>query len=446
MSARSDEQLPFHLRGNFAPVPDELTVADLPVTGAIPPELRGVYLRNGPNPRSGWSAHWFLGDGMLHGVRLADGRAQWYRNRYVRGRTFTEGAPFVDACGNVDHSAGVNNTHVIRHAGRIFALVESSYPVEVTPELDTVGVCDFDGRLRTAFTAHPKACPTTGELHFFGYGFVAPWLTYHVLDATGALVHSAAITVPAPTMMHDFALTARHVVFMDLPIVFDLERAAQGGMPYRWSDTHGARLGVLPRRGTDADVRWFDIEPCYVFHPFNAYETPAGEIVIDVARYRELWRGTPDAIDTATLHRWTIDLAAGRVREAARDDRAIEFPRVDDRRSSLPHRFGYAAGGVFERDDDGERRCALVKYDLETGATTAHEFGPGRTPSEGVFAPASPTAGEDEGWIMQFVYDAARDASDFVILDATDIRKPPVATVHLPRRVPFGFHGNWMAE
>ncbi len=446
MSDRGDEHLPFHLRGNFAPVADELTVVDLPVTGAIPPALRGVYLRNGPNPRDGRSAHWFLGDGMLHGVRLADGRARWYRNRYVRGRTFTEGARFVDANGTVDHSAGVNNTHIIRHAGRLLALVESSYPVEVTAELDTIGVCDFDGRLRTAFTAHPKACPTSGELHFFGYGFLPPWLTYHVLDAAGALVHSAEITVPAPTMMHDFALTAGHVVFMDLPIVFDFERAAQGGMPYRWSDTHGARLGVLPRRGTNAAVRWFPIEPCYVFHPFNAYDTPAGEIVIDVARYPELWRGSADAIDTATLHRWTIDLAAGRVREEPRDDRAIEFPRVDDRRSGLPHRYGYAAAGVFERGDDRSRACALVKYDLHTGATTAHDFGPGRTPSEGVFVPASAQAGEDEGWVMQFVYDAARDASDFVLLDASDIRRPPVAVVHLPRRVPFGFHGNWMGD
>jgi carotenoid cleavage dioxygenase len=437
--------LPFHLRGNYAPVSEERTVIDLAVAGAIPPELRGVYMRNGPNPRSGTSPHWFVGDGMLHGVRLDNGRAQWYRNRYVRSRTFTEGAQFVDGNGTVDHSAGVNNTNVIQHAGRVYALVESSFPVEVTRALDTVGVCDFGGRLTTSFTAHPKPCPRTGELLCFGYRFLPPFLTYHVLDATGAMVRSEEIEVPGPTMMHDFAITPRHAVFMDLPVVFDLELALQDRFPYRWSDDYGARLGVMPRGGGNADVRWLPIAPCYVFHPLNAYED-GDTIVMDVARYPELWRGGPEGISTATLWRWTIDLAAFRVGERQLDDRSIEFPRADDRRSGLPHRYGYAAAAVFESDDDRARSCALVKYDLRGGAATAHEFGPGRTPSEGVFVPASARAAEDEGWVMQYVYDAARDATDFVLLDASDVRRPPVAVVHLPCRVPYGFHGNWIAD
>ena len=441
----TDRELPFHLRGNFAPVTEERTVVDLTVTGAIPPELRGVYMRNGPNPRSGWSAHWFVGDGMLHGVRLEDGRAQWYRNRYVRTRTFTEGAQFVDSNGTIDHSAGVNNTNVVQHAGRVLALVESSFPVEVTRALETVGVCDFGGRLTTSFTAHPKPCPRTGELHFFGYRFLPPFLTYHVLDAGGALVKSEEIAVPGPTMIHDFAITDRHVVFMDLPVVFDLELALQDRFPYRWSDDYGARLGVMPRGGGNADVRWFPIAPCYVFHPLNAY-ADGERVVMDVARYPELWRNGAEGISTATLWRWTIDLAAGRVDERQLDDRPVEFPRADDRVSGQPHRYGYAAANVFESDDDRTRSCAVVKYDLRTGAAAAHEFGPGRTPSEGVFVPASARAGEDEGWVMQYVYDAARDASDLVLLDASDIRRPPVATVKLPCRIPYGFHGNWIAD
>ena len=439
------DELPFHLRGNFAPVTEERTVVDLTVEGAIPPELRGVYMRNGPNPPSGYSPHWFVGDGMLHGVRLENGRAQWYRNRYVRSRTFTEGAQFVDRDGNVDHSAGVNNTNIIQHAGRVYALVESSFPVEVTRELDTVGVCDFGGRLTTSFTAHPKPCPLTGELLFFGYRFLPPWLTYHVLDASGALVKSEVIEVPGPTMIHDFAITARHAIFMDLPVVFDLELAMQDRFPYRWSDDYGARLGVMPRGGGNADVRWFPIQPCYVFHPLNAYEE-GDTIVMDVARYPELWRGGAEGISTSTLWRWTIDLAAGRVTERQLDDRPVEFPRLDDRLNGLPNRYGYAAAGVFEGDDDRGKSCALVKYDLRTGAATTHEFGPGRTPSEGVFVPAAARAGEDEGWVMQYVYDAGRDATDFVVLDASDVRKPPVAVVHLPCRVPYGFHGNWIAD
>lgn len=443
MTEKRDQDLPFHLRGNYAPVTEERTLVDLAVEGAIPPALRGVYMRNGPNPRSGSSPHWFVGDGMLHGVRLEGGRARWYRNRYVRTRTFTEGAEFVDGNGNVDHRAGVNNTNVVQHAGRVLALVESSFPVEVTRELETVGLCDFGGRLTTSFTAHPKLCPLTGELHFFGYRFIPPWLTYHVLDAGGALVKSEVIEVPGPAMIHDFAITERHVVFMDLPVVFDLELALQNRLPYRWSDDYGARLGVMPRGGGNADVRWFPIRPCYVFHPLNAYDDGAS-VVVDVARYPELWRDGPESGGAASLWRWTIDRAAGRVGERQLDDRAIEFPRVDDRRSGLRHRYGYASGNVFEYEDDRAQSCTLVKYDLQTGAAATHEFGRGRTPSEGVFVPAAPTAGEDEGWVLQYVYDAARGATDFVILDASNLST--AATVRLPCRVPYGFHGNWIAD
>ena len=438
------ESLPFHLRGNYAPVTDEVTATDLAVEGSIPRELSGRYLRNGPNPKSGTSSHWFSGDGMVHGVRLAGGQAHWYRNRWVRTRPLLDdGVRLVGDDGTVDRTVGLANTNVIGHAGRFLALVETSFPTELTPELDTVGVCDFDGRLRTAMTAHPKPCPATGELHFFGYGFFPPYLTYHRLDAAGRLVQSEEIAVPGPTMMHDFAITERHVVFMDLPVVFQPEHALAGErFPYGWSDDYGARLGVMPRGGTNADVRWFEIEPCYVFHPLNAYDD--GErLVVDVARYAELWRESPNDFDPAGLHRWTIDLAAGRVAEQPLDDRPVEFPRVDDRLTGKRHRYGWA---VENAANVGEAATRLVKYDLTTGAAQAHDFGPGRVPGEGVFVPAGNDAGEDEGWVLQYVYDATRDGSDLVILDAQRLGGAPQAVVRLPQRVPFGFHGNWVAD
>jgi carotenoid cleavage dioxygenase len=436
------DRRPFHLRGNFAPVTEEVTAWDLPVEGALPPALSGRYLRNGPNPRSGDSPHWFFGDGMIHGVRLHGGRARWYRNRWVRTRTFSEGAPVVSPSGEVDRTTGVANTHVIAHAGRLFALVESSFPTEITPDLDTVGPCDFGGRLTTAMTAHPKECPLTGELHFFGYGFTPPFLTYHRLDAAGTLVQSEVIEVPGPTMVHDFAITERHVLFMDLPVCFDAERALQGTMPYRWNDDYGARLGVMPRGGTGADVRWFEIEPCYVFHPLNAHEAD-GRIVLEVARYRSLWRESPARFEPARLHRWTVEPASGRVAEAALDDRAIEFPRVDGRRTGLRHRYGWAVSN--ERGVEAEMQ-GLVKYDLATGRSETHDFGAGRVPGEGVFAAAAVGAGEDEGWVLTLVYDRARDGSDLVVLDAARFAGPPVATIRLPQRVPYGFHGSWIAD
>ncbi|HXQ21167.1 MAG TPA: carotenoid oxygenase family protein [Candidatus Acidoferrales bacterium] len=443
MAIAETTELPFYLRGNFAPIMDEATAFDLPCDGAIPPELRGLYLRNGPNPKAGDPGHWFAGDGMVHGVRLERGRAVWFRNRWVRTRAFVEGAELVDANGNVDHSVGVANTNIFGHAGRLFALVESSWPTEMTRELDTIGPCDFGGRLTTSMTAHPKLDPVTGALHFFGYRFLPPYLTYHRLDAAGTLVQSAVIDVRGPAMIHDFAITERHIIFMDLPIVFNFERAMRRhGFPYEWSDDYGARLGVMPHGGGSADVRWFETAPCYVFHPLNAFED-GDRIVLDVARYDELWRGGPDTFSPAFLHRWTIDLSAGTVGERRLDDRPIEFPRVDDRRAGRRHRYGYA---VTNAANVGEQAMQLVKYDLATGAATAHDFGPGCMPAEGAFVPAGGSAGEDEGYVLLYVYDAARNASDLVILDAARFAGRPVATIHLPQRVPFGFHGNWIAE
>ena len=445
MSQPASDSLPFYLEGNFAPVSEEVTAFDLPVEGAIPPQLRGLYLRNGPNPKPGRGdpGHWFLGDGMVHGVRLENGSAAWYRNRWVRSRTFEEDAQLVQEDGSVDFTVAAANTNVIGHAGRIFALVESSFPTELTGELDTLGICDFEGHLATAMTAHPKLCPTSGELHFFGYGFFPPYLTYHRLDAAGKLVQSEEISVPGPTMIHDFAITDRHVLFMDLPIVFNLERALSGGgFPYQWSDDYGARLGVMPRGGSGSDVRWLEIEPCYVFHPMNAYERD-GRIELDVARYPSLWREGPEVFESAYLHRFTIDLDADEVREQPLDDRPVEFPRVDPRREGLANRLGYA---VSNASDVREGPTELVQYDLQSGATRVHDFGRERMPGEAVFVPASPDAGEEEGWVLSLAYDAGRDASDLVILDASAFEAPPVATVQLPRRVPFGFHGNWVVD
>ncbi len=434
-----------HLLDNFAPVPDELTVTDLPVSGAIPPELTGWYLRNGPNPRDAASPHWFLGDGMVHGVRIEAGTATAYRNRWVRTNSFTHGARSHDEQGNTDLTAGPANTHVVRHAGRTLALVESSYPYELScqpgHELDTVGAHDFDGRLRTAMTAHPKTCPTTGELHFFGYDTTAPFVTYHRANADGELVLSRPVDVGASTMMHDFALTGGHVIFLDLPILFDLarQRGGEPGMPYTWTPDYGARLGVLRRDDPFGQVRWFEIGPCYVFHTLNAHEEADGQrLVLHAMRYDSLGDGV-EVTGPATLCRWTIDLLAGTVREDQLDERPGEFPRIDDRLAGLPARYGHISA------THGPHGGEIHRYDLEQGSVRSHRFGEGRTPGEAAFAAADDRAG-GPGWLMAFVHDAATNGSDLVLLDADDLTAAPTATIHLPRRVPAGFHGNWLPD
>ncbi|EHB57631.1 9-cis-epoxycarotenoid dioxygenase [Mycolicibacterium rhodesiae JS60] len=430
----------FFQRGNYAPVPDELSEHDLPVEGAIPAELDGWYLRNGPNPREA-TGHWFTGDGMIHGVRIEGGAAKWYRNRWVRTDSFIEPFPLYREDGTRDLRAAVANTHVVNHAGKTLALVESSLPYEITNELETVGCYDFGGKLVDSMTAHPKICPTSGELHFFGYGSIfAPHVTYHRADANGELTINRPVDVKALTMMHDFALTAQHVIFMDLPIVFniDIALAGESDMPYRWDDNYGARLGVLRRDDPFGEIRWFEIDPCYVFHVANAHETADGKsIVLQAVRYPELWRDNGGFDASAVLWSWTIDLQTGAVSERQLDDRAVEFPRIDDRLAGLPARYSVSVGDA-----------SLVRHDLTTGDAVEHRFATGLVPGgpgEAVFVPStSGPADESNGWYMGYVYDAARDGSDLVILDASDFAGKPVARIQLPRRVPYGFHGNWI--
>ncbi|TRW88724.1 carotenoid oxygenase family protein [Mycolicibacterium sp. 018/SC-01/001] len=421
--------------GNYAPVPEELTAFDLPVEGAIPTELLGWYLRNGPNPRAE-GGHWFTGDGMVHGVRIEGGRAAWYRNRWVRTESFDEPFGVYNPDGTRNLRSSVANTHVVNHAGKTLALVESSLPYEITNDLQTVGAYDFGGKLVDAMTAHPKICPTTGEMHFFGYGnLLGPNVTYHRADATGALVIDRPVDVPAMTMMHDFALTANHVVFMDLPVVFNLEAAMRGTMPFRWEDDYGARLGVLRRDDPFGEVRWLEIEPCYVFHVVNAYDTDDG-LLLQAVRYPELWREDGGFGPKAVMWAWRIDMARGTVTEAQLDDRAVEFPRIDDRLVTLPARYAVTVADA-----------SLIRHDLDSGATQEHRFGTDASPGgpgEAVFVPADGAPDESSGWYLAYVYDPVRDGSDLVIIDASDFTGSPVARIALPQRVPYGFHGNWI--
>jgi carotenoid cleavage dioxygenase len=483
--------------GNWLPVREEKTVTDLAVTGQIPDFLDGRYLRNGPNPAEEIDPdayHIFTGDGMVHGVRVRDGRAEWYRNRWVRSPAMAAllGERYTGKPSPAPMPDFGANTNVIGHGGRYFALVEAGAGnYELNGDLDTVGGCDFDGTLDAGFTAHPKRDPRTGELHavsyYFGWG---NQVRYQVIDAAGRVRRTVDIPVSGPGMMHDFSLTENYVVLYDLPVTFDLglvtpppapapvpdglsapaklvlstvrgrvevpspvpgqPQRSGGGFPYRWNPDYPARIGVMPREGGAADVKWFEIEPCYVFHPLNSYEERAADggddvaIVLDVVRYDKVFdqdrRGPSEG--HPSLFRWTVGLQSGKVSQEQLDDRTQEFPRVDERVVGRRHRYGYAPR--FLEGDDGLGPSELLKHDLDRGTAQARSFGAGREPGEFVFVPRSADAAEDDGVLMGFVSDAAQGRSDLVLLDAAGLET--VAAIHLPVRVPNGFHGNWIPD
>ena len=448
--------IPAHLSGINAPVPDEVDTVHLPLTGTLPPELSGRYFRNGPNPLPGNDpGHGFVGQGMIHGIRLRAGRAEWYRNRWVKTPTM-QGARPVNPDGTRNLAAGVANTSILPYDKRIFALVENALPYAVTPEAETIGPFDFDGKLRTPMTAHPKIDPDTGELHFFGYDARPPFVTYHVASADGRLLRSEPITVTGPTMMHDFGVTKNHVIWLDMPVVFDLALARKRGMPYHWSDQYPPRLGVMPKTGESTDVRWFSVKPGYSFHVANAHEDDRGAIIVEAINYdtiafNTIWEQLggvstlPDHPPATgpTLYRWRIDLEAGTVSETKVDDLWTEFPALNYDYAGRPNRYTYAVNTPALTEKTGGR---IVKYDRVTGARTDHKLDSGWVPGEQAFVPAAGARGEDEGWLLSIVAHQTADAAKFLVLDATRVDGPPVAVVELPRRVPAGFHGAWIAD
>jgi carotenoid cleavage dioxygenase len=423
------------LDANFGPVAGDLESSTLRVSGRLPPVLAGTWVRNGPNPIQD-SSQWFLGDGMVHGVRLRDGRAEWYGRRQIA-------TPFV-----ANPDAGIpsgpltySNVSSVHHAGRLLSLGEIGFPYELdVDDLSTIGPYDFGGRLTTSMTAHPKIDPNTGEMFFFGYGFVEPFLTYMVADATGQLQQVVPIGIGSPTMVHDFAVTDRSAIFLDLAVQFDPNVV---GLPYRFDRAHRCRLGVIDRAATTDTTRWFDIESGFVFHTINAHQY-GSIITLDVVRYDELWtEQSTEEFPFARPYRYTVDLAAGTVTEGPLDDRPCEFPMVDRRRSGSLHTTSWAVslGGEFSAPTSS----TLLQYG-ENGSSVgeaSYELPDGDIGSEALFVADPDRPQEGGGWLLMAVFRGGTNTSDLAVFDAEAIADGPVAVVHLPDRVPYGFHGSW---
>ena len=441
------DETAWHLQGNWAPVKEELTVSDLEVKGEVPKEINGLYIRNGMNPRSGFSDHWFFGNGMLHGFNFEDGKVS-YKNRYVRTPYYEKDLDIIGSFG--DLSASPANTHIIKHADKFLALEEAHLPWEVDENLETKGAYDFNGKLKGAMTAHPRTCPMTGELLFFSYSVMSePYLTYYRVNPAGKLVQIEPIELPRAVMMHDWNVTENHVVFMDLPIISDMNLAVETGSPFGFKPEFGARLGVMPREGSNSDVRWFDIDPCYVFHPLNSYEE-GNKIILHVCRQQEAMVGGFQDIyggetTVARLWKWTIDLELGSVKEEQIDDAPCDFPRIDDRRIGFKNDYGYFT--TLETDVESLTIGRhLLKYDLVNNKRLTHDLGENVTGGEALFVPRTANSSEDDGWVISLAYEAETDRSKLIIINSQDFESAPVAEIYAPQRVPNGAHGSWVSK
>ncbi len=438
--------------GLNAPMDCELTLDGLAVQGSIPPELDGHYVRIGPNPVgpvNHASHHWFLGDGMVHGLRLQGGRALWYRNRWIRSTAVSQALGEAPAPGP-RHFNDTVNTNVLGHAGALWALVEAGgYPVRLDSEFNTVAHDPFGGSLKGSFSAHPHRDCETGELHAICYeGQDQNSLRHVVVGRDGRVKREEPIAVRNGPSVHDCMITRQYVIVLDLPVTFSMATLIAGfNFPYQWNPKHPARVGLLKKDAPGSTIVWCEVDPCYVFHPCNAFETDDGRVTLDVVAHASMFDHNqigPSAHSSA-FERWTIDPAGAQVRRQVLDAQPQEFPRPDERRLGQPYRYAYSVALRRDGNDEFQPDSCLIRHDLVEGGRLLHDFGPGRFPGEFVFQPKHPDAAEDQGWLMGYVVDPARDSTDFVILDAANFSAAPQAVVTIPHRIPAGFHGNWVA-
>ncbi len=470
-------------RGFNAPGRIEADVLDLEVEGRVPESLDGVFYRVGPDPQ--WpplqgTDIYFNGDGMVCAFRFRSGHVD-FRCRYVRtekymleraaGRALF-GAyrnPFSDDPSVRGRSRGTANTNVIFHANRLLALKEDSLPVILDPlSLETLGPSDFGGTLRCpTFTAHPKVDPHTGELVAFGYdasGIATPDIAYIVVGPNGRMSREVWVKAPYSCMVHDFAVTRRHVIFPIVPLTSSMERIRQGLSNFAWDGSKDAYLGVLPRDGDATDIRWFR-GPCqFVSHVMNAFDD-GRRIRLDVpVAESNAFPFFPDVSGAAfdprkadfRLQRWTLNLSSKGegFAQAALSSVTGEFPRIDERYAMEPYRHGYMTVQDLSKPYDAARAGSITgmfwnsigHVDHLTNRTSTCFAGATSSFQEPTFVPGSPTSAEGEGYLLALANRYEEMRSDLVLWDAQRIAEGPVATIRLPLRLRNGLHGTWVSS
>ena len=441
------------LTGIHEPMAEELSLANLEVSGQIPEALTGTYARIGPNPfkPDPRGHHWFVGDGMVHGIRLSGGKANWYHNRYIKSGTLERSGGPAAAGGPRRGARDTVNTNVLKLAGKTLALVESGpFPFELDHNLDTVASTNLRGTLSAPFTAHPHEDPQTGEWHAITYESETQDTVWHVvINRAGEVVSERPIAVKGGPSIHECSITGDYVIVFDLPVTLSLPTLAQGyNFPYRWNEAHPARVGLLPRRGDADKIIWCEVDPCYVFHVANSFQNADGSVTVDCCAYESMFAHGPDGPNGVSrgFERWQVNPETGNVTRTSIDTFPQEFPRVDERRFGQSYRHAWTISQPSDTVSNFAAENALYHHDLVAGEKRSYTFGSELVGGEFVFVPRLPDADEADGWLIGLVIDVRNDTTQLQFFEALNIEKGPVGAVHIPHRIPPGFHGNWIPD
>jgi carotenoid cleavage dioxygenase len=459
-----------YIGGAWTPNYDEVNATDMEVIGEIPTDIDGVYLRNTENQvhEAIGRYHPFDGDGMIHMISFADGKAE-YRNRFVRTKGFVaeQEAGRSLWAGLMEHPSSStrpgwgaqewlkdsSSTDVIVHAGKVlstFYQCGDGYRLDpyTLEQFGTESWVPLDG-----ISSHARLDEQTGELLFFNYSKHAPFMHYGVVGADNRLRHYVPIPLPGPRLPHDMAFTENYAILNDLPVFWDEEMLERDIHAVRMHRDIPSRFAVIPRLGQPDEIRWFEAEPTYVLHWLNAWEE-GDEVVLDGYFQEQPVPGHyPDAppgfermmayldqdLLMPRLHRWRFNLKSGETREERLDDRTLEFGTINQRHAGRSYRYGYSAvpkKGWF-------LFTGFTKHDVETGDSWTIDLGKNRYGSEAGFAPRIGSTAEDDGYLVTFVTDLDANRSEALLIDASNFDAGPVCRIILPHRICSGTHACW---
>lgn len=449
-----------YLDGIFTPLKEEKEEYNLKTEGEIPSDLNGKLVFNASNPqfkpKNFYS--WFDGDGMIHSTSIQNGKVS-YKNKYVRTNGFIEeqkkGKPIWDGIiGKIDETKehgnmkDSSNTSIVWFNNILLSLwYLSGRPYQIDPEtIETKGIYNFYGKFENYMAAHTKLDPRTGELVFFNYNlYKPPFMNYGVISKDNK-VHYTPIHIPESSYCHDIAITKNYSILIDLPLAWKMEPGKKQRRFLEFNLNRPSRFGVIPRLGTDSDIRWFTANPCYMFHVVNSYEEN-NKIILYGCRIdnpmpekANLLAPNEGTLSFAPVfHKWEFDLITGTTKEEQLDEVYAEFPRINEDFAGEKYRYSYHG-----RFTSGEiLQDAFIKYDRETISNKLYEMPKGLYCNEPVYVKSIKSEAEDGGYLLSYI-SSEHTKGEVWIFSASEIEKGPIGKIFLPERLPPVFHGTWV--